>query len=310
MAKDVELPQKWFCQTCGKVYDINNFYAHKNPYYKIPLMHYCKDCCKTISNEIMSKNANFELCTRNMCIFFDLPFTYEAMERFKLRVKSGTADRNISYLFNYLRALDDLDVPIEYWGDLSGASYFGIDLLKVAKPTSDGDIEILLQLEKEWGKQEKIEDYLFLEETFNSYANGETLTAAMSNTLHYLCLAIFDVKKLREQTDADQKEISAAEKRVTDYYNKLKLDDFKFNKSKSAGELLIEEWAHIYESKEPLEWVDENLEDICGFRADSDEIYRALANKVVGSKDYPKLTVDDIKNTPKVKKKNDRKTSS
>lgn len=310
MAKTNGLPPKLYCCGCGRLLDVKEFYENHEPHHLYQRMYYCKDCCKTISADIMSRNANFELCTRNMCIVFDMPFTYDAMKQFEARINSGTKDRDVSYLYQYLRSLEEVDTPKEYWSDLSGASYFGIDLLKVAKPTSDGDIETLLQLEKEWGKQDRIEDYLFLEETFNSYANGETLTAAMSNTLHYLCLAIFDVKKLREQSDVDQKEISAAEKRVTDYYNKLKLDDFKFNKSKSAGELLIEEWAHIYESKEPLEWVDENLEDICGFRADSDEIYRALANKVVGSKDYPKLTVDDIKNTPKVKKKNDRKTSS
>ncbi|MBQ0088517.1 MAG: hypothetical protein KBT27_04200, partial [Prevotellaceae bacterium] len=206
--KKVALPPQWFCQHCGRLLPSDKFYESKNPYNIAPLMHYCKECSKEISADIMNKNANFELCVRNLCIFFDLPFTYEAMEQFDLRINSGTKDRDVSYIFNYLKALDDVGVPQEYYADLSGASYFGIDLLKVAKPTSEGDIETLLQLEKEWGKQDKIEDYLFLEETFNSYADGETLTAAMSNTLHYLCLAIFDVKKLREQSDVDQKEIT------------------------------------------------------------------------------------------------------
>ena len=130
--------------------------------------------------------------------------------------------------------------------------------------------------------------------------NGETPSPAMKTIIKYLCNAELDVKILKE-SNAEQKEITVAEKRVMNYYSTLNLDNFKTNASKSEMDKLLETWAFYQEEKEPLDWVDENLEDICKFREDNDEILRAVGNKCANLKDYPTLTMDDIKSKKKKK---------
>ena len=78
------------------------------------------------------------------------------------------------------------------------------------------------------------------------------------------------------------------------YYKMLKLDNFKSNATKSDIDKLIETWAFYQENKEPLDWVDEHLEDISHFREDNDEIMRAIGNKCLDMKNYPSLSMDDV----------------
>lgn len=295
------VPPNLPCVGCGRMIKTTEFHPNFNKYHKYKRMYYCKECGAEITEDLFKSNASFELATRNMTALMDLPFSYDAMNILKEETEKKNGERRIDYVFNYMKALKQINVPEEYWNDLSTLSFPGLDVLKVAKPTSDGDVELMQGLEKDWGKQDNIRDYLFLEEKFNQYTNGETMSVAMINIVRYLCLAELDVQRLRNDKASKQEDITKAEKRVSDYYKQLKLDDFKFNKSKSVAEKLIEDWAYIEESQEPLDWVDERLEDICGFKEDTDHIYRSLANKIIGNKDYPKLTLDDVKNTKKKK---------
>lgn len=286
MAKTNGLPPKLYCCGCGRLLDVKEFYENHEPHHLYQRMYYCKDCCKTISADIMSRNANFELCTRNLCIVFDMPFTYEAMKQFELRVNSGTKDRDVSYAYQYLRSLEEVDTPKEYWGDLSGASYFGIDLLKVAKPTSDGDIETLLQLEKEWGKQDTLYDYMFLEERYGEYSKGEDLSPSMRNTMKYLCLTELDIKKMK--SSKGDNDTSKLEDKVQKYYKTLGLDKFQFKENKSEGQRTLEYFINLEEQTHPLEVADEMFkDDITGLKKEYKEMMRCIRNAKDGEKIFP-----------------------
>jgi hypothetical protein len=253
-------------------------------------MLYCKECGKEIANELFEQNAHFETFTRNLCITFQMPYFTKAKDAFYDVVYKGTTQRQIDYVLQYLKVLKELDTPEEYWSDLSGNTYHGLDILKVAKPTSPGDVETLQQLEKDWGAQDNIYDYVFLEEKFHQYTDGQELTPAARNTFRYLCAAELDVKKLK----AAGKDSKPQEEKVMKYYKTLKLDNFSFSGDVPLYQKLIEDWAVTEEQKEPLEWVDEHLEDICGFRADNEEIMRCIGNYAVGMRQYPTLTFDDV----------------
>lgn len=286
MAKTNGLPPKLYCCGCGRLLDVKEFYENHEPHHLYQRMYYCKDCCKTISADIMSRNANFELCTRNLCIVFDMPFTYDAMRQFEARINSGTKDRDVSYLYQYLRSLEEVDTPKEYWGDLSGASYFGIDLLKVAKPTSDGDIETLLQLEKEWGKQDTLYDYMFLEERYGEYSKGEDLSPSMRNTMKYLCLTELDIKKMK--SSKGDNDTSKLEDKVQKYYKTLGLDKFQFKENKSEGQRTLEYFINLEEQTHPLEVADEMFkDDITGLKKEYKEMMRCIRNAKDGEKIFP-----------------------
>lgn len=317
-----------YCVSCERFYPLSKFTVHKNEHHTSKIHYYCNDCCKSISQNIMTKYCkagskpdifSYGLGMRHICSFFDMPYIQEVVEDlYELEFNTGK-DRKWNYVMQYQSKLKEFDYYDEmYWNYLSGNTFTAYESIndKDTKPNSEGDLKLFNDLSKKWGKHIKaLDDFLFLEETFETYANGEILTAPMTNMIKYLCHAELDVMKLK-QNKADQKDITNAETRVSNYYTKLKLDDFKFNKSKSVAEKLIENWAYIEENYNPIEWdsgeiVDENidpdiislnpLDDRLGINKDYDDIMRALGNKVVGSRDFPTLTFDDVK------KKNRRK---
>lgn len=309
MAKPIRA--EYYCVKCGRFRPKKDFSLNYNKYlkeYNDGRMLYCNSCAKEISQDIMSsywsnsKNKDdkiaYEIGIRAICTFFMMPYISKAMEIISDKEMSSIKDKDWNYVYQYASVLAELDVPREYWSELSGNAFMPLDLLRTAKPTSDRDLELFKGLEKDWGKQDCLADYLFLEEKFSIYTEGETLNATMVNMVRYLCQAELDVRKLKTEK-ADVEKINKAEQRVINYYTKLKLDDFKFNKSKSAQEKLIEDWAFIHENVEPIEWEDENLKDRLGIEEDYDDIMRSNANKVVGTKDYPKITLEDV-----IKKKN------
>lgn len=297
------VPPNLPCVGCGRMIKTTEFHPNFNKYHKYKRMYYCKECGAEITEDLFKSNASFELATRNMTALMDLPFSYDAMNILKEETEKKNGERRIDYVFNYMKALKQINVPEEYWNDLSTLSFPGLDVLKVAKPTSDGDVELMQGLEKKWGKLDNIKEYLFVEEQYNKYSQGETLTPAMINTLKYLCLAELDVKKLRDVKDSKQEDITKAEKRVTDYYKQLKLDDFKFNSAKSDIDKLIETFAYNHEEKEPLDWEDDNLKDRLGIDKDYNDIMRSLGNKCIGLREYPKLTQEDVEKSYKARKK-------
>lgn len=317
------LPQNLWCCGCDRLIPIKEFYMNHNENHAEHYSRhfYCKAHTKEISQKIMAKyckkvtsesKLNYELAIREICNIFDMPYINDAMIIIRDLELSSTKPKDWDYVYQYGCALNELGYKDEkYWNNLSGNTLLAVDLFRMsnnndAKPNSDGDAELLFSLEKKWGKQESINDYFILEEKFNSYASGENLTTAMEVLLRYLCQAELDVMKLKSQK-CDQKEISIAEKRVTDYFAKLKLDDFKFDKAKSEEDKLIETFAFNHENLEPLEWEDKEgiLKDRLGIDRDYDDAMRSLGNKVVGTKDYPNLTefIEEEKKYRKKKKK-------
>lgn len=309
------LPEQIYCYACGRMEKNDKFYMNYSDFEK--QYHYgrclmCKSKSKEISQQIMKKYSNYQLALIELCNIFHLPYIPEVGQKLEEYDKSpvNVNERDINHYFNYMKFATDSkenggcgytsDDPI--WSNFTYNSWIKTYILKIAKGRNEGDEELFFELEKTWGRQDKLDDYLWLEERFHIYSDGETLTPAMSNTLHYLCLAELDVNKLRNDK-ADQKEITTAEKRVADYYQRLGMDGFKFNKNKSEEEKLIEDWAKIEEEIEPLDWIDDKLEDICHFRSDNDEIMRCLGNKVVGNRDYPTLSLEDISERKKKSKK-------
>lgn len=287
-----------YCIGHGRDLPVAKFSKNHNSLCKghLGTMMFCNDCLKEISDKIFKKCNNFLLATIQMCNSFWLPFNYKAYE--SLYNFDQTTLKDYNKVIQYCTFLRETEVPVEAWDNLTGNNYITNSLAKEINQSDLNLVDLVERLEEKWTRGLNLDDYLFLEERFNIYTNGETLSPAMLTTVKYLCQAELDVKKLKE-CNSEQKEIDMAEKRVMNYYKILKLDDFKFKESKTDMEKLIEDWAFYQEEKEPLDWVAENLEDINGFRADNDEIMRAVANKVVGTKDYPLLSLEDVKKNDK-----------
>lgn len=285
MAKDVEPLQK-MCAKCLRIKDMKEFYPSNSPYLPYHKMAYCKECSKEMSRAIFESHPSFEKNTREMCVVFQMPYMKEIEELMHEQVTKGVKERDVDFAYQYLKILKEQGVDDAHWKDLSTATYIGLDLLKVAKPTSDGDVETLQALEKEWGRQDSIYDYMFLEERYNEYSNGEDLSPSMRNTMKYLCLTELDIKKIKAgKTDNDT---SKLEDKVQKYYKTLGLDKFQFKENKSEGQRTLEYFINLEEQTHPLEVAGEMFkEDITGLKKEYKEMMRCIRNAKDGEKIFP-----------------------
>lgn len=298
-----------YCNSCGRFFPKKDFIIHKNELHVEKVHLYCKDCCKNLSQKIMLKycRANitpdiFSYCLaiRHICSFFDMPYIQQVAEELYDVEFNTMKERNWNYVFQYSAKLKELGYDEDiYWNDLSGNSFIALESIKEkdTRPNSEGDLKLFDDLSKRWGKHIKsLDDFIFLDEHFKMYSEGEKMSAPMINMVKNLCLEELNLLKLR-QDKAPSKEINSALKNIDYYYSKLKLDDFKFNKSKSEIEKQLENDIFLIEQHEPIEeGVDViDLSDRLGIDRDYDNIMRSNANRIVGTKDYPNLKEEDIK---------------
>jgi hypothetical protein len=216
--------------------------------------------------------------------------------------------KDLNYVYQYQTCISELgldkEIEKKYWDNLyCNNNFLHIDLLNVAKPTKEGDMEVFDKLEQYWGKSVKtLEKYLSLEKRFKELTKDEELTPYIEECFRNLCLDELDLKEARENK-VEQTEIKNIKSRIESTAKNLGIDKFVSSKFKSEQEKLIEQWAYITENIEPLDWEDENLKDRLGIDRDYNDILRSLGNKILGTKDYPTITLDDIKNSSKRYKK-------
>lgn len=277
------------CPRCGETHVLGFFYDNKAPFFKDGKSIFCIKCCDELADEIMSKSSTLENGIRNLCNFFHYPFDLRVYTKIA-QESNKKIKKNVNYLKQYVEMINKINPPAERYTDLEN-SLPEITNFVTGLKIDPTDVEALNELQEDWGSQDSLEDYLFLENEYGKYAKNEKdLANSTITVLRFLCLALLDVHKAR----LAGKDTSSDEKRVMEYYKKLKLDDFKFDEKKTDVEKLIEDWAYTEENIEPLDWVDEHLDDICHFRSDNDDIMRCIGNKVLGSKEYPDLSVEDL----------------
>ena len=148
---------------------------------------------------------------------------------------------------------------------------------------------------QEWGLQDNIEDYQFLDAVFREYTNGvEFENFAQKDLYRDLCLARLEKRKAEQgKIDTDITKIQA---RILTLMNKLKLDEFESTKPKSLSEQLmfakiaqIEMFKPADLYKEPIKYKDFNkvkkyYQDIC---------LRPLKNTLAGTRDFD-IDVDNL----------------
>lgn len=289
---------KLYCISCGRFENLKDFYDNRNEYHKKyhkGKMFYCKSCSRIIGKEMRSKCEHFQLFTISLCNFFDVPYRSDAMIKFREKESSAKKDaEDFHYLYNYCYILEkEFQTPHAYWNNLStNNNFLHIDLLKIASPTTNGDMGLFDELKYDWGELELLEDYSEVQTSFNKYSNGEDLPQFIEKSFKRLCLAELDYTKARAKK-VGEIELKKIEEKIADYGKRLKLDEFTSTYNKSAGEQCLEKWISIEENTRPVEVFDKLFaDDMCNIRKDYDHIMRSLKNLVSGSRDFPELTED------------------
>ena len=180
------------------------------------------------------------------------------------------------------------------WTDFTNTDTDYKDIVTLEK--SDESIQIEVEkLRLNWGDQDDIEDYKFLEYTYDRYTkNVEFENPQQEDLYRDLCKARLEMRKIESgRSDGD---LTKTQSRILTLMNKLKLDEFESNKAKTLSEQLIfAKIAQIEQTKPADLYKDYNkYRDTSKLRKYyKDLVLRPLLNTLAGKRDFD-ISMDDI----------------
>lgn len=303
-----------FCPMCNCESESVNFYESQNPHdgcefnkdgsvKKIGYVKYCKNHIAKCYLDYLKK-GNMQSAVYFTCALTDTPFIKEVYDRYiELRnekIKSGkltpTQLKTYNDFAKYREQLRTMKKAMDSWNDFSDTNVDYKDIMGLKKP------DIALEAEKDkfilnWGMQDQMSDYDFLEKTFERYTKGvEFVNAQQEDLYRDLCRDRLSLRKLNDGNYNGEESQEVISKRVERTMSKLKVDEFESNKPKTISEqMLFAKIAQIEQTKpadlykEPKKYKDFNkLREY-----ERDMVLRPLLNTLAGHKDF-NIDIDDI----------------
>ena len=250
---------------------------------KVP---YCKKCLQKIFEYYKNETNSEKTAAYFTLMKIDTPLIEEIFDS----VVNKKGSFNLS---TYMVELQKRDSNKDIWQDFSGTDVELKDISEV-KTIAERKKEINA-LEKKWGIQDCVEDYDFLEETFNRYTNNIKFVNPQQEDLYKdLCRDRLLLRKINDNRYGGEETIDKVQNRIGKTMSTLKLDLFEKQAEKSDIEKILEKQIWEIENTEPAEVVDKNeYKDFLNIESDwGNHILRALRNLLAGQKDYPNITKD------------------
>ena len=127
---------------------------------KVP---YCKTCINKMYEYYLQETGSDKTALYFTLMKLDIPFIEE--------VYNSIAEKKTVTISTYITTLQRRTTCQEIWSDFT-ATDVNIDQKEVRMQTIDDKKRELDNREKTWGKQDCVEDYDFLEDTFKRYTQG------------------------------------------------------------------------------------------------------------------------------------------
>ena len=252
---------------------------------KVP---YCKNCVGKIYQYYLEETGTEKTALYFTLMKLDIPFIEEIFN-----IVSKKATFNVG---TYIGELQKKTQNKEIWCDFSATDTELSKTESVVKTIAERKKE-LDDLEKTWGKQDCIEDYDFLEETFRRYTQGVDFVNPQQEDLYKdLCRDRLLLRKINDNRYSGEESLDKVQNRISKTMAILKLDQFEENKTKTISEqLMFTKIAQIEQTKpadlykEPKKYRDFNKIKMYY----KDLVLRPLLNTLVGSKDF-NIDIDDV----------------
>lgn len=250
---------------------------------KVP---YCKNCVNKIYEYYLKETNSDKTALYFTLMKLDIPFIEEIYN-------SVSEKRNVT-IGTYISSLQRRTTCKDIWSDFS-ATDVELNKQEVCMRTVDDIKRELNNFEKTWGKQDCVEDYDFLEDTFKRYTNGIEFSNPQQEDLYKdLCRDRLLLRKINDNRYNGEESLDKVQNRISKTMSILKLDQFEKAKDKTDIEKILEKQIWEIENTEPAEVVDkEEYKDFLNIESDwGNHILRAIKNLLTGSKDYPSIKQD------------------
>ena len=252
---------------------------------KVP---YCKTCVNKIYEYYLQETGSDKTALYFTLMKLDIPFIEE--------VYNSIAEKKAVTISTYITTLQRRTTCQEIWSDFT-ATDVKLDENEVHIQTVDDKKRELDNLERTWGKQDCVEDYDFLEDTFKRYTQGVDFINPQQEDLYKdLCRDRLLLRKINDNRYSGEESLDKVQNRISKTMAILKLYQFEENKPKTISEqLMFTKIAQIEQTKpadlykEPKKYKDFNKIKMYY----KDLVLRPLLNTLVGSKDF-NIDIDDV----------------
>ena len=248
---------------------------------------YCKNCVQKIYQYFLDETKSEKSATYFTLMKIDIPFIEEVYQK---AINKKTQYSVGTYIAELHKSTQNKDI----WGDSSLSNIDLSNTESIVKTVENKKIE-LSNLEKIWGRQDSVEDYDFLEETFKRYTKGIEFSNPQQEDLYKdLCRDRLLLRKINDNRYNGEETLDKVQNRISKTMSTLKVDQFEKQKDKSDIEKILEKQIWEIENTEPAEVVDKNeYKDFLNIESEwGNHILRAMKNILSGSKDYPNITQD------------------
>ena len=252
---------------------------------KVP---YCKKCLQKIFEYYKNETNSEKTAAYFTLMKIDTPLIEEIFD--SVVNKKGSFN-----LGTYMAELQKRDSNKDIWQDFSGTDVELKDISEV-KTIAERKKEINA-LEKKLGIQDCIEDYDFLEETFNRYTQGVEFVNSQQEDLYKdLCRDRLLLRKINDNRYNGDETIDKVQNRISKTMSTLKLDQFESNRPKTLSEQSLFEKIRLCDENnvkdiysEPSKYYDLNKVQYYNEKFS----LRPLANMLVGNRDFS-VNLEDI----------------
>lgn len=262
---------------------------------KVP---YCKECCSKIFNYYLDETKSAKTALYYTLMKIDTPFIKEVYEKVNERSLSGDVNgkKTSINIGTYMNELRKYSKNKEIWSDFSATN---VDITEVDSKIQTAEIKQkeMKQWEVDWGIQDEVQDYEFLNDTFNRYTKGvEFVNPQQEDLYRDLCRDRLLLRKINDNRYKGDETIDKVQNRISKTMATLKVDQFESNRPKTASEqsffakiAQIEQTKPADLYKEPKKYKDFNKLR----KYEEDMVLRPLLNTLCNHRDFD-IDINDV----------------
>ena len=275
----------------------SEFFSSWSPFHSNGKVPYCKECCNKMFQYYLDETKSAKTALYYTLMKIDIPFIKSIYEIVNERSLSGDKNgkRTPINVGTYVNELRRYSKNKEIWADFSATD---VDITEVDAKIQTAEIKQkeMKQWEIDWGIQDEVCDYEFLNDTFNRYTKGvEFVNPQQEDLYRDLCRDRLLLRKINDNRYNGDETIDRVQNRISKTMATLKVDQFESNKPKTASEqsffakiAQIEQTKPADLYKEPKKYKDFNKLR----QYEEDMVLRPLLNTLCGHRDFD-INIED-----------------
>lgn len=275
----------------------SEFFSSWSPFHSNGKVPYCKECCGKMFQYYLDETKSAKTALYYTLMKIDIPFIKNIYEIVNERSLSGDKNgkRTPINIGTYVNELRRYSKNKEIWADFSATD---VDITEVDAKIQTAEIKQkeMKQWEIDWGIQDEVCDYEFLNDTFNRYTKGvEFVNPQQEDLYRDLCRDRLLLRKINDNRYNGDETIDKVQNRISKTMATLKVDQFESNKPKTASEqsffakiAQIEQTKPADLYKEPKKYKDFNKLR----QYEEDMVLRPLLNTLCGHRDFD-INIED-----------------